>query len=150
MNNQFHNHILRVAHKRGLSLQRIADALADRGLVVARQFSWEISKRPTMKLGQRVNLLENLARLLGEPMSRLAFLGGLNPWADKLDLYEQTALWEFIERIVQAKQNKSGKPPVTYYHRLCNELFGGLDVITPIEPEEMAELLKGNRDSGTA
>lgn len=142
MTNRFHEYILLVAGKRGLTLSQIADNLTEDGVPTARQFSWEISNRPTMKIGKRVDLIQRLANMLGEPMSRLAFLAGLNPWANRLTVEEQGALWEFVERVVSAKEENTGKPPPSAYQRLCNSIFGGLETVKVLSPEELAEFLK--------
>lgn len=148
--NCFHEYIRLLSSKRGVSLNHIADTLTEEGIPTARQFSWEISHRPTLKIGKRVDMIERLSRMLGEPMSRLAFLAGMNPWASRLDLPKQAALWEFIERIVTAAEEGTGKPPPSSYLRLCNVIFGGAEAVTKVSHDEMAAWLRPEEDNATS
>lgn len=148
-NNCFHDYILAVTRNKGMSLTQLRELIEEypnpdtEETKIARQWTWEISKRPARKIGKRKNIIELAAKVLGEPMSKLAFFAGLNPWSDRLGMIEQGAIWEFIEAIVTAKENGLGKPPVTRYMELCNTLFGGAKVEVTVSNEEMAALLRG-------
>jgi len=67
-----------------------------------RQFFAQISSVPILK--KRERRLELLAAKLLEPVSKLKFLAGINPWAG-LPLDDQLAIWEAIERIILVGDN---------------------------------------------
>lgn len=147
--NRFHEYIRLVTRKRNVSLYALRDMLVDAGIRVARQWTWEISKRPTLKIGKRTDLIDKAATILGEPMSKLSFLAGFNPWAKRLDLLQQGAVWEFIERLVRAREEGMPKPPALIYHRLLNSIFGGMELSQPMTSQEMADFLRPTIDTST-
>jgi len=67
-----------------------------------RQFFAQISSVPILQ--KREHRLKLLAEKLMEPLSKLRFLSGINPWTH-LPLDDQLALWEAIERIVLVGNN---------------------------------------------
>ena len=144
--NCFHEYMKLVTAAKNMSLTELRERLLAEDFKVARQWTWETSNRPTLRLGNRVGLIEAAAEILGEPLSRLAFLAGMNPWANRLSLAEQGAVWEFVEAIVTAKEAGMAKPPPTRYTELMNTLFGGAKVVNRISNEDMAALLRGEAD----
>ena len=98
-----------------------------------RQFFAQISSVPILQ--KRMHRLELLAAKLLEPLSKLKFLAGINPWTH-LPLDDQLAIWEAIERITLA----SGNPDVpTLRERLDKAVKASL-VPTTIPEGLMAKL----------
>lgn len=137
--NRFHEYTMAVLGNKGVTCKDVAKAVG-----VARQYAWEISKRPTLIIGKRLGLMEALSRFYGEPMSKLAFFAGINPWANRLTMEQQSAVWEFVERLVKSKETGEGKPPPVAYNNLLAELFGGVELI---DNSAVTEILR--RDTST-
>ena len=110
-----------------------------------RQFFAQISSVPILQ--KRVRRLELLAAKLLEPVSKLKFLAGINPWTD-LPLDDQLALWEAIERITRVGNNPDLP---TLRERLDMAVKAGL---TPtLMPKGLLEKLneqKAAQDMGTS
>ena len=52
-------------------------------------------------LTQRKGRIASIARLLREPLSKLLFIAGFNPWGNRVLLRRQEHIWELVERITQ-------------------------------------------------
>ena len=135
--NCFHEYISTVLDRKGLN-----QTVMGKTLGVARQFSWDHTYRPTAVFGKRKDLVQRVAEFLSEPISKLVFLAGFNPWAERFNLQQQAAVWEFVERLTTAKEKGMPKPPASAYTHLCNEIFGGAEVVNKISSREMAEYLR--------
>ncbi len=71
---------------------------------VCRQWPWLQTFRPPGFFNERRFVLGILAKRWREPLSKLLFLAGVNPWADRLGWEDQVKLWEVIERMVKEKE----------------------------------------------
>ena len=146
--NFFHEYVRICINRLGLTHTGLAMQLSeDRPNPLPRTFAWDWSHRATKMQAKRDATMMKLATLLKEPLSKLLFLCGINPWAKIIPLQKQGAMWEFMERLTRAMQDNTGKPPATIYVRLCNELFGGAEVVTKVSLEEMAEFLRNIDES---
>ena len=90
-------------------------------MYVCRQWPWAQTYRLLGFYDGRRRALSILAHRWREPLGKLLFLVGLNPWADRLEWSEQAALWEFIERMVQEKE--AGRAKLRGTSRLAKEFF---------------------------
>lgn len=86
------------SRRNGLSISEIAKAVG-----VDRYFMWQISQHEVLK--KRIKNLRKIARFLSQPLSKLEFLAGINPWCD-LPLEDQMEIWEF-GILVKAKRDKT-------------------------------------------
>lgn len=144
--NRLHEYVSIVLKKKGLDHTKMGQDLG-----LDRRFAWNHTHRPMIVLGRRQGLLEKVARYLGEPMSRILWIAGFNPWAERLpSLQYQDAIWEFVERVVYAKEHNLGKPPLTQYLKLLNTIFGGAEGVVPMTQEEMVAYLMGQTDDADA
>jgi hypothetical protein len=87
-----------VSRRNGLNISEIAKAVG-----VDRYFMWQISQHKVLK--KRRNNLRKIARFISQPLSKLEFLAGINPWCD-LPLKDQIAIWKF-GILVRAKREKT-------------------------------------------
>lgn len=142
--NKFHEYMSEVLSRRGISTIKLAEDLW--GNKNLRIWVWDMSHRVSAIRKKQEERFRQVAELLGEPMSKLLFLGGHNPWANRLSLADQWALWEFAERLAKAKEEGTGKPPLSFYNRLCKSLFGGCDVVQTVTNNEMADFLKAETE----
>lgn len=141
--NRFHEYMQIVADKKGMTFRWMAEKLAPLvELKIDSRFIWNLSNRPFKTICRRDGLLVELAKLVGEPQSKLLFLCGVQPWGKRLSMPEQCAIWEFIEAMVNAKETGSPKPPAQRYTRLCNALFGGAEIVTSVDGKGMADFLR--------
>jgi len=141
--NRFHEYMQIVAAKKGMTFRWMAERLAPLvELKIDSRFVWNLSNRPFKTICRRDGMLVELAKLVGEPQSKLLFLCGVQPWGKRLSMLEQCAVWEFIEGLVDAKEKGSPKPPAQRYTRLLNALFGGAEIVIPVSAEGMADFLK--------
>ena len=125
--NKFHEFFTRIIAIFGLTSVEVAEKLSD-DKVATRQYPWHLSFKPSLTARNRIAYLEKLARLLREPLSKLMFFAGMNPWATRLSLNDQEALWTFCERIVKCKEEDPKMLSISFYATLKREMFGGLTV----------------------
>ena len=50
-------------------------------------------------LTQRKSRIAAIAGILHEPLSKLLFIAGFNPWGNRVSLRKQEHIWELVERI---------------------------------------------------
>lgn len=98
LNEVIENRNVGASRRNGLSISEIAEAIG-----VDRYFMWQISQHKVLK--KRKENLQKIAQFLNQPLSKLEFLAGINPWCD-LPLEDQMEIWEF-GILVKAKRDRT-------------------------------------------
>jgi transcriptional regulator with XRE-family HTH domain len=98
LNELIENRNAGVSRRNGISISEIAKEVG-----VDRYFMWQISQNKVLK--QRRENLRKIAKFLSQPLSKLEFLAGFNPWCD-MPLSDQIAIWKF-GILVRAKREKT-------------------------------------------
>jgi len=142
--NRLHDYIKTCLDRIGMSATEAAARLW--GTSNRRTWLWDISNKVTKSEAQRRERYSDLATLIEEPTSKVMFMAGLNPWSMRLSIGDQMAVWEFVERLVLAKELGQKKPSLATCNRLLTILFGGANVMQQVTNDEMAQFLKENAD----
>lgn len=146
--NCLHEYISIVLKARGKTIADLTQHII--GRQSRRNWLYDMSNRPMLSYLNRLARLRRMAEWLQEPLSKMLFLAGYNPWAARMGIRDQWAIWEFVERLCHAKERGMTKPPVSICTDLLNRMFGGADIVTPMTMDAMAAYLKGREHERAA
>ncbi len=116
---KIYDYIKRVSEQKKLRVGDITSAVG-----ICRQSIWQMQNRRNGIMNARIKTIEEIARVIIEPKSKLLFLSGYNPWANKLSLDETIKLWEFVEILVHRLVEKKPLPSKDSYLKFVRDLDG--------------------------